>query len=219
MARIKQIGVGRKTSGTIDGITYVTRKGVTYARATPTMPVSAYRTAAALKRQAIFKLIQMHMRFHLRTIRQTFTPKGNGTPSNRYLSLNYKALSKALDELAEQYCAGEDVTIEDVESAISIYAAAHPKSITIAHLSGYQDVYLTGAWPATITLNALAGDSTVIIIVNEYGQQTTINADGTVTNGSVTIDTGEGATLAVRTEAPTQEATLEGTPVVPRPLL
>ena len=132
------------------------------------------------------------MRFHLRTIRQTFTPKGNGTPSNRYLSLNYKALSKALDELAEQYCAGEDVTIEDVESAISTYAAAHPKSITIAHLSGYQDVYLTGAWPATITLNALAGDSTVIIIVNEYGQQTTINADGTVTNGSVTVNTGEG---------------------------
>ena len=182
MARITQVGPGRKTTGTIDGITYVTRGGITYARSAPTMPASAYNTPAAKKRQALFKLIQVHMRFHLRTIRQTFTPKGNGTPSNRYLATNYKALTKALDELAELYCAGEDVTIIEVEAAISSYATAHPKSIVIAHRSGYQDVYLSGEWPATITLNALAGDSTVIIIVNEYGQQTTINADGTVTS-------------------------------------
>lgn len=184
MAQIKQIGPGRKTVGTIDGVTYVTRNGKTYVRSTPTMPASAYNTPAAKKRQAIFKLIQMHMRFHLRTIRQTFTPKGNGSPSNRYLSLNYKAISKALDELASLYCAGEDVTIIEVEAAISEYAAAHPKSIRIASLSGYNEVYLEGDWPETITLNALTGDSTVIIIVNEYGQQTTINADGTVTTGT-----------------------------------
>ena len=35
----------------------------------------------------------------------------------------------------------------------------------------------------TITLNALAGDRTVIIIVAKNGTQTTINADGTVTTG------------------------------------
>jgi len=45
-------------------------------------------------------------------------------------------------------------------------------------------VYLTGPWPETITLNALSGDSTVIIIVNELGEQTTINADGTITTGT-----------------------------------
>ena len=33
--------------------------------------------------------------------------------------------------------------------------------------------------PDTITLNALAGDNTVIIIMNENGVQTTINAGGT----------------------------------------
>ena len=32
MAQIKQIGPGRKTTGTIDGVTYVTRNGVTYVR-------------------------------------------------------------------------------------------------------------------------------------------------------------------------------------------
>lgn len=186
MAKIRQIGPGRKTSGTIDGITYVTRNGKTYVRSTPTMPVSAYRTPAARKRQAIFTLIQMHLKFHLRTIRQTVTPKGNGTPTNRYYSLNANALNRALDALAERFVAGDDVTITDVEAAIAAYAAEHPTSIRIASLSGYQEVYLTGEWPATITLNANAGDSTVIIIVAENGTTTTYNTDGTTVtvNGS-----------------------------------
>lgn len=181
MAQIKQVGIGRKSTGTIDGITYYTLNGKTYARSTPTMPSSVFNTTEARIRQAIFKFIQMHMKYHLRTIRQTITAK-NGSPSNRYYSLNSKALSLALQTLAEQYVDGADVTITDVEAAISAYAAEHPTSIKIAAKSGYQEVYLTGPWPATITLNALAGDSTVIIIVNEHGEQTTINADGTVTD-------------------------------------
>ena len=185
MARISQIGPGRKTIGTIDGITYVTRNGVTYARSAPTMPASAYNTPAAKLRQAIFKMVQMHLKLHLRTIKQTFSTSGNGSPSNRYYSLNGKALTKALSSLAEQYVDGEDVTITDIEAAISDYAAEHPTSIRIASKSGYSEVFLTGPWPDTITLNALTGDSTVIIIVNENGQQTTINADGTVTTSNV----------------------------------
>ena len=129
----------------------------------------------------------------LRTIRQTITNK-SGSPSNRYFSLNYKALSQALQALAELYVNGQDVTITDVEQAISDYAAEHPTSIKIASKSGYQDVYLTGPWPDTITLNALAGDRTVIIIVNEHGQQTTINADGTtVVSGSTSQVSGNGS--------------------------
>jgi hypothetical protein len=181
MAQIKQVGIGRKSTGTIDGITYYVRGGVTYARSTPNMPASVYNTPEAKLRQAIFKMIQMHLKLHLRTIRQTFTPKGNGSPTNRYYSVNNKGLTAALTSLAELYCAGEDVTITDVEQAISDYAAEHPTSIRIASKSGYGDVYLTGPWPETITLNALTGDSTVIIFVNEHGQTTTINADGTVT--------------------------------------
>ena len=198
MAQIKQVGVGRKSTGTIDGITYYVRGGVTYARSTPNMPASVYNTPEAKLRQAIFKMIQMHLKLHLRTIRQTFTPKGNGSPTNRYYSVNSKGLTAALTPLAELYTAGEDVTITDVEQAISDYAAEHPTSIKIAAKSGYQDVYLSGPWPDTITLNALAGDGTVIIIVNENGQQTTIAADGSVTvsgggtntNGSNTGDSG-----------------------------
>ncbi len=182
MAKVNQVGIGRKTTGTIDGITYYTVNGKTFARTTPNMPASVYNTPEARTRQAIFKMVQMHMKHHLRTIRQTITNK-TGSPSNRYFSLNYKALSQALQALAELYVNGQDVTITDVEQTISDYAAQHPTSIKIASKSGYQDVYLTGPWPDAITLNALAGDRTVIIIVAENGTQTTINADGTVTTG------------------------------------
>ena len=184
MAQIKQVGIGRKSTGTIDGITYYVRGGVTYARSTPNMPASVYRSPEAKKRQAIFKMVQMHLKYHLRTIKQTFTPKGNGSPSNRYYSLNKNGLAAALDALAELYVAGQDVTITDVEQAISDYATEHPTSIKIASKSGYNEVFLTGEWPSTITLNALSGDSTIIIIVAENGTTTTINADGTTTVSS-----------------------------------
>ena len=184
MAQIKQIGPGRKTSGTIDGITYVTRNGKTYVRSTPTMPIRAYRTPAALKRQAIFKMVQMHMKYHLRTIRQTFTPKGNGSAVNRYYSVNGKALTKALEALADRLVAGEDIALTEVEAAIAAYATEHPEAIRIGKLSGYGEVFLTGAWPDTITLNANGGDSTIIVIVAENGSTTTITpAEG----GSTTV--------------------------------
>ena len=197
MAQIKQVGIGRKSTGTIDGITYYVRNGKTFARSTPTMPASAYNNPEAKIRQAIFKMVQMHMKYHLRTIKQTITANG-GSPSNRYYNLNKKGLNAALQTLAEAYVEGQDVTITDIEQAISDYAAEHPTSIKIASLSGYQEVYLTGEWPSTITLNALSGDSTVIIIVNENGVTTTINADGTTTvttggNTDSTDDTDNGS--------------------------
>lgn len=197
MAQIKQVGIGRKSSGTIDGITYYNRYGKTFARSAPTMPASSYNTTEARTRQAVFKFVQMHMKHHLRTIRQTFTAK-NGSPCNRYYNVNKKGLNAALQTLAEQYVEGTDVTITDIEAAISAYATEHPTSIKIASKSGYQEVYLTGPWPSTITLNALAGDSTIIIIVAENGTVTTINADGTTTvsasGGSSTPSSGDSST-------------------------
>ena len=190
MATIKQIGPGRKTSGTIDGITYVTRNGKTYVRSTPTMPIRAYRTPAALKRQAIFKMVQMHLKYHLRTIRQTFTPKGNGSAVNRYYSVNGKALTKALEALADRLVAGEDIALTEVEAAIAAYATEHPEAIRIGKLSGYGEVFLTGAWPDTITLNANGGDSTIIVIVAENGSTTTIEPNGTTVVVSGSNDSG-----------------------------
>jgi uncharacterized membrane protein YgcG len=179
MAKINQIGPGRRTIGAVDGVTYVTRKGKTFARANPIMPAKVFQTPAALKRQAIFKMVQMHLKYHLRTLKQTFTPKGAGSPANRYYSRNGKYFTKALDTLAELWVAGEVVTLTNVEEAICAYAAEHQEAIVIASLSGYGEVFLTGEWPDTITLHANGGHNTIIIFVAENGTTTTVNPDGT----------------------------------------
>ena len=162
MVKIKQVGIGRMASGKIDGITYVTRGDVTYARSTPTMPAHVYTTPAAKKRRAIFNLIQMHLKHHLPT-RKTITPKGIGSAYTRYYSLNAKPLAKALGVLAEEMVAGKDVTITDVEEAITAYAADHPSEICIASLKGYKEQFLSGPWPDTMTLHAVKGKSTIVI--------------------------------------------------------
>ena len=175
MARITQVGPGRKTSGTLDGVTYVTtRNGNTYARVKGVLPAYVTKTPAALKRQSIFKMVQEYANFHLRTLKQTITRKGNGTVINRFTHLNYKAFAAALDALADRMVAGEVVTLSDIEAAIAAYATEHPQTILIAARSGYGKVYLTGAWPDTITLRASGGDSTIIVIVAENGSTTTI---------------------------------------------
>ena len=175
MVKISQIGVGQKSSGTIDGITYVTSKGVTYARAAGKMPASAYKTPAARKRQAVFMMIQMHLKYHLHTINKTFAPDGLVSAKNRYFSMNNKYLRAALDSLADKYVSGEIVTRNDVEKAICDFASAHPDAITIASMPGYQEVNLTGAWPDVITLSASKGDNTMIIFIGENGEKTVIN--------------------------------------------
>lgn len=188
MARINQVGPGRKTSGTIDGVTYVTtRNGNTYARVKGVLPAYVTKTPAALKRQSIFKMVLEYANFHLRTLKQTITRKGNGTVINRFTHLNYKAFAAALDALADRMVAGEVVTLTEIEAAIAAYAAEHPQAILIAARSGYGKVYLTGAWPDTITLRASGGDSTIIVIVAENGSTTTITpAEG----GSTTVISG-----------------------------
>ena len=188
MAKITQVGPGRKTSGTLDGVTYVTtRNGNTYARVKGVLPAYVTKTPAALKRQSIFKMVQEYALFHLRTLKQTITRKGNGTVMNRFTQLNYKAFSAALDALADRMVAGEVVTLADIEAAIAAYATENPQAIVIAARSGYGKVYLTGAWPDTITLRASGGDSTIIVIVAENGSTTTITpAEG----GSTTVVTG-----------------------------
>ena len=163
MVKIKQVGVGRMASGKIDGITYVTRGDVTFARSTPTMPAHVYTTPAAKKRRAIFNMIQMHLKHHLPTLRKTITPKGIGSAYTRYYSLNAKPLARALEVLAEEMVAGKDVTITDVEKAITAYATEHPGEICIASLNGYKELFLCGPWPDTMTLHAVKGKSTIVI--------------------------------------------------------
>ena len=168
MARIKQVGPGMMTSGTISGLTYVRRKdGITYVRSTPTMPAKVYKSPAAKKRQALFKMIQKHLHHHLSTLRQTFVHEGSGSPSNGYFKRNNKVLREALDVLADRMVEGEDVTLSMIEAAIGAYATENPDKICIASLSGFKEVFLTGEWPDVITLHSNRGSRIVTIIVTE----------------------------------------------------
>lgn len=152
MVKIYQIGIGQKSSGTFDGITYVTRRGVTYARTKPVMPKKLYKSTEARKRQAIFKMVQMHIKHHLNIIKVTFDPSEKGSVSNNYYHTNKDALAAALAPLAERYVNGEEINISKVETAICNYASINTESIRIASKKGYKKVYLTGAWPKSITL-------------------------------------------------------------------
>ncbi|MCF0212575.1 MAG: hypothetical protein HUK17_06760 [Bacteroidales bacterium] len=181
MAEIKQVGVGRRSNGKTDGVVYYNREGKTYARAAPIMPSRIYKTEKAKLRIAIWNMIQMHMRKHYRTIVRTVDPVPRGTCQNNYMKSNYKALKRALQELAPRMVAGEDITITEVEAAIATYAAAHPTSIKIGIKADYELVYLTGQWPERIEMHALRGDGTIIVFTDAAGVTTTIDADGNVT--------------------------------------
>ena len=202
MAKINQVGPGRKTTGTIDGVTYVTtRNGNTYARIQGKLPAYVFKNPAALKRQCIFKMVQEHANYHLRTLKKTISRVGNGNVVNRYTQLNYKHLAAALDALADRMLEGTVVTLTEIEAAIAAYATEHTEAITIAAKNGYGKVYLTGAWPDTITLRASGGDSTVIIIVAQNGTTTTITPGE---GGSTTVVSGGGSSTG--SETPTVAA-------------
>lgn len=178
MARISQIGVGRGSEGKIDGIVYAKIKGITVARRLPHMPAAMFKTPAALKRQAIFKLVTMHVMNHLGTLSRTISGYADG---KRYLpypavyrKLNGAAFTAALGALAEQQVAGQTVDIAQVEQALASYATSHPASIVIGHRDGYGEVYLTGTWPSQITLRARRGTDTIVVFEAADGTTTTV---------------------------------------------
>ena len=168
MAIIKQVGPGQMTTGTVGGLTYVKgNDGRTYVRSTPTMPAKVYNSPAAKKRQALFKMIQTHLRHHLPTLRQTFVHEGSGSPSNSYFKRNNTVLREALDTLAERMVVGEEVTLTMIEATVCAYAAEHSDKICIASLSGFEEVFLAGEWPDVITIHAKRGSRTVAVVVTE----------------------------------------------------
>ena len=164
MAQIKQVGAGRKTSGKVDGLVYVVRHGVTYARALPTMPKSMFNTPEARLRQAKFTLVQWYLKSHAGAIESLFDRKGNSSPRNQFYKHNAKALNAAFDSLAQSYVAGQVVHESDLESAVTAYASANREAILLANKAGYQKVYLTGAFPSQVTLTRdLTGTINVVL--------------------------------------------------------
>ncbi len=167
MATVKHTGVLNGVTGTIDGVIVYSRGDKLYVRSVPTFPSSMFKTPQARKKQAVFKLVQMHRKYHLGTIRKTIEAPKTSSSYNLYYKLNAKALNAAVNELADKYCAGELVTITDVEHAICAYAAEHPESIIIGSKSGFHNIYLSGEWPDIFTFKPQNGKNSIIITVSE----------------------------------------------------
>ena len=183
MAQIKQVGAGRKTSGKVDGLVYVVRHGVTYARALPTMPKSMFNTPEARLRQAKFTLVQWYLKSHAGAIESLFDRKGNSSPRNQFYKHNAKALNAAFDSLAQSYVAGQVVHESDIESAVTAYASANREAILLANKAGYQKVYLTGAFPSQVTLTRdLTG--TINVVLDNGNSQNSQNGQGSQPGGN-----------------------------------
>lgn len=166
MAEIRSVGPGRKTTGSVDGIVYVHVNGKTYAKSAPIMPKSMYNTPEAKKRQALFALVMMHIKFHRGEFNFLFDKGSSWSASNAYHKRNAKALRSALDTLADRMVAGDMISTTEVENAIATYATANPTAIVLADKAPYAVKYLTGTWPATITLSTASGSQTTIVHIN-----------------------------------------------------
>ena len=166
MAQIRNVGAGIRTSGKVDGLVYVHVNGRTFARALPIFPKGMFKTPEAKKRQALFTLVQWHMKFHSATIKKCFSKGKFWSAQNNYFHRNAKAFREALDSLADSYVQGQQVSVTDIDNAIGSYAASHPESIQIGGLDGYLPVYLNGPWPETITLTNGHGSTTTVVLVD-----------------------------------------------------
>ena len=197
MAQIRNVGPGIRTTGQTAGLVYVHVKGKTYTRALPIMPSGMFRTPEAKKRQALFTLVSWHMKQHAATIKRAFSRGKYWSPRNNYYHKNAKALNEALDALAETYATGGRVSVDQIEQAIATYATAHPDAIQIGGLEGFTPVFLTGAWPDTITLTDESGDHTTVVIVTSSG--TTTHAPDNSGDSNTGGSTGGGSTPSTPT--------------------
>ncbi|MCQ2298956.1 MAG: hypothetical protein MJZ81_12040 [Bacteroidales bacterium] len=168
---------------TLDNVVYYTVNGKTYARKRPIMPRAMFNTPAAKKRQSLFKLVGMHLRFHHGEFDHLFDKRSSWTAANAYHKRNAQALRAALDTLADRMVAGDMISTTEVENAIATYATANPTAIVLADKSPYELKFLTGSWPATITLSNASGSRTTIVHTNK-GVSTTVFPDGASSSGT-----------------------------------
>ena len=169
MAIINSLGIGRgkKSAG---NLTYRTVRGrcIASQKQEKRGPVrGAYSVA-----QATFSLVSTFMRAHAADIDVSFDKTAYGSARNNFYKTNKSALAAALATLANEYAyAKNKADITAIDAAIAAYAQQNPKAIVRVKLSGFDTVYLTGAWSSDD--NPVAGGG-----INELGRGTASVAVG-----------------------------------------
>lgn len=182
MAIINSLGIGRgkKSAG---NLTYRTVRGRCIASQKQEKRGSvkgAYSIA-----QATFSLVSTFMRAHAADIDVSFDKTAYGSARNNFYKTNKSALAAALATLANEYAyAKNKAGITAIDAAIAAYATTNPKAIVRVKLTGFDMVYLTGAW--TSGDNPVAGGG-----INELGRGTASVAVGSETyDGEVACSLG-----------------------------
>lgn len=173
-----------KKKGHADGLVYYEMNGKQIVRSSRKQSTVKGNT----RRHAILmSLISKHAKRHTTLIDQSFPHEGSRYPRTFFIKANYgflrdalmplvenifqkeqKVNSRASKEERERFYAKRDaipaVKEEDVEEAIAAYAAAHPDTMVLSQLPGYETLYLNGPWPEYYSINPIQTGLPAIIV-------------------------------------------------------
>ena len=164
MAIISSMGVG-KACKSMGNVTYRTVRGRTIGSqkraATGSTATTRGDGTVMSRQQALFGMVSMFMQAHASDIDVSFNKSRFGSQRNYFFKTNRKALFAALASLAVTAMNQGYPSLTDVEAAIASYATANPKAIYRVKLSGFEPVYMSGAWSSDD--NPVSGGGTQVI--------------------------------------------------------
>ena len=164
MAIISSMGVG-KARKSMGNVTYRTVRGRTIGSqkraATGSTATTRGDGTVMSRQQALFGMVSMFMQAHASDIDVSFNKSRFGSQRNYFFKTNRKALFAALASLAVTAMNQGYPSLTDVEAAIASYATANPKAIYRVKLSGFEPVYMSGAWSSDD--NPVSGGGTQVI--------------------------------------------------------
>lgn len=204
MAIVNSLGIGRgkKSAG---NLTYRTVRGRCIA--SQRREKMGAQSGAPSIAQAKFSLISSFMRAHASDIDVSFSKSTYGSQRNNFYRKNKAGLEAALQTLASTYSTtNQKPSVAEIDEAIATYAEANPTAIVRVYLSGFDTVYLTGAWSSDD--NPVAGGG-----VNELGRGTaTVAVDGETYDGKVACSLNFYSGAKIVREAGTATITCKGLP-------
>ena len=154
-------------SGPIDNLVFYSRNGKTIVRR---KRVSNSEITITQKLSATsMGLISTYASLHAKTIEHSFSAGSCSDARHAFIKLNYNGLRQALLPLAHRKVNGETICHEEIEEAVSTFAAEHPHEIYVAYKQGFEPVHLTGEWPAEIVLKPVEANAEPVKVQNFDG--------------------------------------------------
>lgn len=161
------------------------------------------------ERTALLGIISLWCSFHAQSLKNSFNKTRFGSPRNYFFKKNFPALKEAFAILAAQYAANKQAPeMAQIEQALGDYALAHPSTIYRVKKSGYDVVFLAGAWddsddPADpVLVSSIVGSMTedfrlvsATITGNNINPSVKFYLGGLLVDGTLAI--GSGANSAV----------------------